>query len=120
MLALSTATVVTVELLDILFWPVFGALVPVPASVPGDSLGSRPMETGRTRNLRHPLPAAGTRFRPSSSTRWSGGAVAERRRQRLGGGSKVETETDNKVLVAGEIDDAGNSIGPSSSVLSTT
>ena len=34
MLAMSTATVVTVELLDILFWQVFGALVLVPASVP--------------------------------------------------------------------------------------
>ena len=65
------------------------------------------METGRTRNLRH-QPAAGTRSRPCSSTRWSGSAGAERRRQWRGGGSKVETETDNKVLVAGEIDDAGN------------
>ena len=34
MIAMSTATVVTVELLDILFWQVFGALVLAPASVP--------------------------------------------------------------------------------------
>ena len=34
MLAMSTAAVVTVELLDILFWQIFGALLLVPASVP--------------------------------------------------------------------------------------